>query len=274
MEHIMRIHPSASPTFVFVHGFLGFHHLRLLGFTIEYFRKLEGELRQYGLSCLIPTLPATGTIEERASELAKQLARHGSDRFVLVGHSMGGLDSRYLTYHLDPDHRVECVVTLGTPHRGSALPRWLLSGDGRLQRFAQRRWRRPLEELTPEACQTFNAHVPNRADVRYSSYAGVRPFEELPVWMRPGARLVTSEEGENDGLTAMSSARWGTFRDSVRADHFELVGWSLGLPDKTTVRPFSHLDLYRRILTEEPTFGPDLSAKGHQVNNIPASSRR
>jgi len=68
--------------------------------------------------------------------------------------------------------------------------------------------------------------------------------------MRPGARLVSSEEGDNDGLTAGSSARWGTFRGSIRADHFELVGWSLGFPDKTTARPFPHLDFYRQILNE------------------------
>ena len=68
--------------------------------------------------------------------------------------------------------------------------------------------------------------------------------------MRPGARLVTSEEGDNDGLTAVSSARWGTFRGSIRADHFELVGWSLGLSDKTTARPFPHLDFYRQLLNE------------------------
>lgn len=246
----MTIQSSAPPTFVFVHGFLGFHRLRLFVWTIEYFRHLEDELRRRGLSYVIPSLPATGPLEERTTVLAQQLARHGGERFVLIGHSMGGLDSRYFTHQFDPDHRVSDVITLGTPHRGSALPRWLLSGEGWLQRFAQRRWRQTLEELTPEACLTFNARVPDRADVRYSSYAGVRPVAELPAWMRPGAHLVTEEEGDNDGLTAVSSARWGIFRGSVPADHFELVGWSLGFSDKNTGRPFPHLDLYQQILRE------------------------
>src|ERR1041385_7221640 len=106
---------SASLPLVFVHGFLGFSHLRLLGFTIEYFRHLKEELRQHKVSFLIPALPATGTIEERATALAAQVAQYESDRIVLVGHSMGGLDSRYLAHSLDPDHRVAQVITLGTP---------------------------------------------------------------------------------------------------------------------------------------------------------------
>lgn len=243
----MSLSPFASPTFVFVHGFLGFHTLRPLGFPIEYFRKLEAELRQQGLPYLISTLPPTGTIEERAQILARHLAGHGTTRIVLVGHSRGGLDSRYLIHFLDPDHYVYRLVTLGTPHRGSALPQWLLRGDGWLQRLAQRRWQRTLAELTPEACQRFNAQVPDRADVQDASYAGIRPQQELPLWMRPGARLVTREEGENDGLTSAASARWGAWCHTVRADHFELVGWSLGLPHQKTARPFPHLSLYRQI---------------------------
>jgi triacylglycerol lipase len=246
----MPIRSSAQPTFVFVHGFLGFHQIRALFFTITYFRKIEEELRRRELLYLVPSLPATGAIEERAAVLAQQIARHGGERLVLVGHSMGGLDSRYFAHQFDPDHRVTDVITLGTPHRGAVLSRWLLSSEGWLPRLAQRRWRRTLQELTPEACQIFNERVPDRADVRYRSYAGVRPLAELPAWMRPGARLVTKEEGDNDGLTAVSSARWGTFRGSVRADHFELIGWSLGFADKHTARPFSHLDLYRQIIDE------------------------
>ncbi len=66
----MHTSHSTSPPLVFVHGFLGFHHLRLLGFTIEYFRHLKEELRHRKVSYLIPALPATGTLEERATALA------------------------------------------------------------------------------------------------------------------------------------------------------------------------------------------------------------
>jgi len=241
---------AESPTFVFVHGFLGFHKLRLAVFAIDYFRRLEDELRHDEVPFIIPTLPPAGSIEGRARVLAAELARHAGDRLVLIGHSMGGLDSRYLIECLDPARRVQRLVTLGTPHRGSALARWLLSGNGWVQRLAHRRWRQTLAELTPEACQVFNQQVPDRADVQYLSYAGARPATEMPFWLRYGARQVANEEGDNDGLVSVASASWGRFCGTVRADHFELVGWSLGMADRKTSRPFPHLDLYRRIITE------------------------
>lgn len=63
-------------------------------------------------------------------------------------------------------------------------------------------------------------------------------------------RCVTRAEGANDGLVSQRSATWGRFLGSVRADHFELVGWNLGLPDSVRERPFQHLEIYRRIATE------------------------
>lgn len=43
----------------------------------------------------------------------------GSDSIDIVAHSKGGLDAR--TYLMDADERVDQVVTVGTPHKGSPL---------------------------------------------------------------------------------------------------------------------------------------------------------
>jgi pimeloyl-ACP methyl ester carboxylesterase len=45
----------------------------------------------------------------------------GHDRVHVVGHSLGGLISRYYVQRLGGDRRVTSLVTLGTPHAGS---RW------------------------------------------------------------------------------------------------------------------------------------------------------
>ncbi len=239
---------TVVPTLVFVHGFLGFHKWRLLITDIDYFRHLELFLSQRRLPYIIPQLPSVGSLQERAEALAACLAQAPAERFVLIGHSRGGLDSRYVAYQLDPRHRVQSIVTLGTPHHGSTLAHSLLSGDHWWQRLARRQWERALQELTPEACALFNAQCPDRGDVQYLSYAGVRPIEELPLWMRPGARVVSQAEGENDGLTAVASAQWGAFSGAVRADHFELIGWNLGKRDPSSGRPFPHLALYDEII--------------------------
>jgi hypothetical protein len=45
----------------------------------------------------------------------------GHERVHVVGHSLGGLIARYYVQRLAGDRRVESLVTLGTPHRGSVL---------------------------------------------------------------------------------------------------------------------------------------------------------
>ncbi|MBK9247356.1 MAG: alpha/beta fold hydrolase [Ignavibacteria bacterium] len=49
------------------------------------------------------------------------LKRTNSEKVILIGYSMGGLASRsYLTRHIS-DHRVQRLITIGTPHQGSAF---------------------------------------------------------------------------------------------------------------------------------------------------------
>ena len=67
----------------------------------------------------------SGGMDVAVSELRDVLA-HSDHRtragVVLIGHSRGGLVARkYLTRK---DERVRCVVTLATPHKGSAMARW------------------------------------------------------------------------------------------------------------------------------------------------------
>jgi triacylglycerol lipase len=65
------------------------------------------------------------SIETLAGCAAEQIDRiAGASRFRgvdVVGHSMGGLVASYLVKHLDRGAHIRRVVTLGTPHRGTAL---------------------------------------------------------------------------------------------------------------------------------------------------------
>ena len=51
--------------------------------------------------------------------LHRILEAYGFRPTVVVGHSLGGLISRYYVQRLGGDRRVESLVTLGTPHHGS-----------------------------------------------------------------------------------------------------------------------------------------------------------
>jgi triacylglycerol lipase len=71
----------------------------------------------------------TGDIRVAARELGHHVERicasTGADRVHIVGHSLGGLMARYYVQRLGGDARVDTLVTLGTPHRGSLIAHFL-----------------------------------------------------------------------------------------------------------------------------------------------------
>jgi triacylglycerol lipase len=186
-------------------------------------------------------------VAERARVLADQLTDIEADFFVLIGHSMGGLDARHLVANFNLSKPVLQVVTLSTPHHGTEVAEWLLTGRGALHRLAQRFWRRALEDLTQEACFCRNTRFEDRSDICYISYAAERQRKDLPFWLRPLARAL---EEPNDGLVTVSSAEWGKLRGVMKADHFEMVGWSLAPSCEAAERPFAHLALYESIIRD------------------------
>jgi triacylglycerol lipase len=60
--------------------------------------------------------------------------------------------------------------------------------------------------------------------------------------------MITEVGGENDSQVAVASAQWGKLAEVVRADHLELVGWSLALSNRATCRPFDHFAFYRKVV--------------------------
>jgi triacylglycerol lipase len=237
------------PTFVFVHGFIGFVRIPFLP-HVTYFRGLEQALRKWQMPCLFPAVPNAGTVEARAKALARALELLGDRPVVLVGASMGGLDIRYLTSRLKEGARVRAVVSVGTPHRGSPVADWALAGESSLPRFLVRRWRPALEDLTPEACDRRNARLIDREDVIYLSCAGARPPSHLPWPLAGYARRMQPEHGDNDGLVSVDSARWGRFLGVHPADHVELIGWRLPRRPGRNGGGFDHLRLYRNLIRQ------------------------
>ncbi len=95
--------------------------------------------------------PPFASIDDYAPRIAEAVdalrARTGAPQVALVGHSMGGLAARaYLRAY--GDEAVACVVTLGTPHRGTVHARF---GRGRNVRQMRRDsdWLRTLASEEP-----------------------------------------------------------------------------------------------------------------------------
>ncbi|EAU54593.1 lipase family alpha/beta hydrolase [Mariprofundus ferrooxydans] len=227
---------SAQPTVVLIHGLFGFDRLLWL----EYFRQARSLYGQMGMRVIVPKLPWAGTIKQRASALAEQLATQPGP-LHLIAHSMGGVDARYWITHLGGGAKVASLTTLGTPHHGSPVADHVCSTLSPFRLFAG------VHALTTIAMRQFNADTPDHDGVIYRSYAGARPLAQLPWLMRRYARIIEQAEGDNDSQVSRQSAAWGDLVSVVPADHFELMSLNIWLNPFRRREPFDPLPLYRDI---------------------------
>ncbi len=72
----------------------------------------------------------TASANMLAEKIDEIRAIEGGRRIALLGHSMGGIISRYYMKHLNDGDRIDSLVCFGTPHHGtySALPGLPLKG--------------------------------------------------------------------------------------------------------------------------------------------------
>jgi triacylglycerol lipase len=204
-------------------------------------------LRSRGVRAVAPNVSPYNTVRARCDmwedRLRRVLDETNADRLSLVAHSMGGLDARYLISERGWYDTVAALVTVATPHRGSAVASLILD-----QPDAVRKWvtemadwlgthiledgsaniRQALKELTPEYIEnTFNEEVPNHPDVQYWSYgcqAGTGTDIPIDPIFRYLNNYLYEREGVNDGIVSVRSARWGDYLGTVDADHARQVG--------------------------------------------------
>ena len=222
--------PKLRAPIVLVHGLLGFDRLQVGGATFAtYFRGIPDFMQAAGNRVLTPALMPTGGVPERAKQLKDFVnAQSPAEPVHIIAHSLGGLDARYMISCLDMADRVLSLTTLGTPHRGTSFADW---GVGRLERLLK-----PILEtiglphqafydLTRANSKTFNETVVDAPNVVYFSVAGRHDGNLLdPRWLLP-YNIVLNTEGENDGVVAVESARYGKVLDIWEGDHLSLVNW-------------------------------------------------
>ena len=218
---------------VLVHGLLGFGRLQVAGWTVaSYFPGIPEALEASGNRVLVPTLSPTGWDRPaRLKQLSKEyiLLKHSPHEPVhLLAHSMGGLDSRYMISQLGMADRVSTLTTLGTPHRGSSFADWGVRHLERLVKPVLEFIGMPAQafyDLTIPRCAAFNLEVPDVPQVRYFSVAGKHDGNFYnPEWLLP-YHIVAAAEGDNDGVVAVDSARYGEALDLWEGDHLSLVNW-------------------------------------------------
>src|SRR5262245_61810981 len=126
--------PRLRAPIVLVHGLLGFDEVRVGAKVLaRYFHGIPEALRAPGNAVHVARLSPTRGVAARAAQLRDFLDRVSPDQPVhLFGHSMGGLDARYMISRLGMAERVLTLTTLGTPHSGSPFADWAV---GKLARI-------------------------------------------------------------------------------------------------------------------------------------------
>lgn len=206
----------------------------------DYWGGMDDYLRSQGAAVYAPAKTATQSNEYRAQELREKIlyymAANGHNQVHILGHSQGGLDSRYMVSNLNMGSQVSTLTSLNTPHRGSPIadivktiiPDWMLPfvsdvlgvvtsivyGGGEQNAL------NALNALTGEGLTAFNNNTPNNPAVKYYSYGSYMtlpdPIQHPTMFLLHPAcaagGLVKGQGATNDGLVPISSQRWGTWK--------------------------------------------------------------
>lgn len=115
-----------TQTVVLVHGIFD---------SSKVFKPLEKHLHSKGFKVYSPDLiPSNGDkgLDELAEQLNDYIAKYvKEERFHLLGFSMGGLIARYYLQRLGGSKRVERLITVSSPHKGSVLAYFKTNRGGR-----------------------------------------------------------------------------------------------------------------------------------------------
>lgn len=216
---------------VLAHGLCGFDEIKIFGITIQYFKGIKKHLEECGHTVFVTKVRPTASIKERAEEFKKQILGFTKGKVHIIGHSMAGLDARYMISKLEMADRVATLVTIGTPHWGSYFADWgvkVLGKGCKCIWFIEKILRIDTQgfiDVTTEKCNEFNKNILDIAGVKYISYAGVQKWYKINLLLQMPYWYIRYKAGKNDGLVSVESAKWGDFRGVVAADHWNQIGW-------------------------------------------------
>jgi triacylglycerol lipase len=242
--------------FVLAHG--------LGGDVDSYDPAIVAALQADGYYVLRDSVPPVDSVAVRAGELAKQIdafvASNRLERVHVIGHSMGGLDARYLISSLGYGTKIASLTTLQTPHRGSPLADIALGLTESLSATQEEailaitevlgagvtpeQLDRALIDLAEANAPAFNAANPDAASVAYHSYAGFSSLfgtsnpnaagvctgttpepSSLPSVLRLTGPIVAggTDLRPHDGVVPIDSAKWTGFLGCIPLDHLDMT---------------------------------------------------
>jgi triacylglycerol lipase len=210
----------------------------VMGIT-DYWGSIPKTMRENGAQVFITSGNPMQSKEYKAIEwkakVKEILAITGAEKINLIGHSDGGLYTRYAITNLGMAPHVASYTSMSSPHRGSPVADAIMNfGEttGLTSAIAglldlvysllgvsgTDSATNGFQETTWYMKNTFNPNVPDMNGVYYQSYGSdcktvIGGQIMTPLWL-----AIKPVEGANDGLVSVSSAKWGNYRGT-------LTGW-------------------------------------------------
>jgi triacylglycerol lipase len=284
--------PSRTPI-VLSHGLFGFGEFALGKFKVSYFNRIDRALTARGFPLIVTRVHPTGSIGLRAHQLKTSILKHlrslsrsterrtvrattdkrsrkkrddeaavdasCDGKVIIIAHSMGGLDARYMISRLGMADRVAALVTLSTPHHGSPYADWCLKNLG-MKLGAMKVARmlgldvQAIADLSTESCARFNDLVEDAPQVRYFSVSACKPWKRMAPFFIPSWRVIDAAEGDNDGMVSLTSAQWGEHLATWEADHLQVINKHFAVEfgkNKTGDMAPKYLDIVDHLVREK-----------------------
>lgn len=241
--------------FILVSG-LGFQDQNSL---VNYWGRVPDFLKAHGCEVYTAYQDAFNSHVDNAIKLKYRvldiLAKSGKEKINIIGHSKGGIESRYMTSRLGMEMKVASLTTLGSPHQGSGIadivvgrvpiPRIVLGRlvniYGRLMGDKRPDSLRAAVQLTRLSMENFNKDVPDVPEVYYQSYASHVNRAYPSVLWRTLAGILHTLDGNNDGLVSIESSKWGEYRGLITSEKYPSIshGDMIGLTQFGGLKDFN-----------------------------------
>ncbi len=235
---------------------------------MNYWGSIDGALEDEGAEVYVTSVNGMDSTRNKAEDFKAQfleiLAVSGAEKANIIGHSHGTIYSRDAISNLGLDTKVASLTSIAGPHKGSYIVVFLFDklrseiADllgvemGLVEDVAAGIldfiYAFVFGDTNPDSAQNgldlhpdyinniFNPNTMNVDGIYYQSWAAkVKTFAPSiimhPVWM-----IMLPEEGPNDGLVSVESAKWGEFKGvvsgawwSTGVDHLTIIGMPLDL---------------------------------------------
>jgi triacylglycerol lipase len=217
-----------------------------------YWGKIPKYLEKNGAIVYVANIDAFGTIESNAVLLKKIILEiielENCEKVNIIAHSKGGLDSRYMISKLDMSQKTASLTTISTPHRGSVWADLAIgtANNYNLLGFAEKcsyLWSYILGDTNPDPLDAYyeltttemaklNFVINDIDSVYYQCYGSCIRDEYPRIFLKLKNKLISENDGENDGVVPASSFRWTNFNGfagentDFGVSHFDIIGFT------------------------------------------------